>query len=159
MRVSSGSEKARIAPQSFSTIPNATHLHLRSEGGLYPLCAEHLHHLLHLMCGASCTYDAIHQSPTPSSSLLVCPAAGPSFPPSLIRTLGDGEASSSRSVRARSQLPTNRHTRRATSETNEASGWMPSRRCGCARCRQKSCRTRSCSLETRCTLTSPPERR
>lgn len=66
MRVSPGSEQTRRAPQSFSTIPRATHIHLRSEGGLYPWCAGHLRHLLHLMCGASCKYDAIHRSPMPS---------------------------------------------------------------------------------------------
>jgi hypothetical protein len=66
MRVSPGSERTRIAPQSFSTISSATHFHLRSEGELYPLCAEHLHHLLLFMCGASCKYDAIRRSPMPS---------------------------------------------------------------------------------------------
>src|SRR5215217_308817 len=64
MRVSPGSVQARTAPQSFSTIPSTTHFHLRSRGGLYPLCAEHHHQLL--MCGASCKYDAIHRSPMPS---------------------------------------------------------------------------------------------
>ena len=32
MRVSPGSEQARMAPQGLSTIPSATHFHLRSEG-------------------------------------------------------------------------------------------------------------------------------
>src|ERR671912_370663 len=32
MRVSPGSEQARIAPQRLSTIPSATHFHPRSEG-------------------------------------------------------------------------------------------------------------------------------
>jgi hypothetical protein len=44
--------------------PERHTFHLGSEEGLYPLCAEHL--LLLLMCGASCKYDAIHQSPMPS---------------------------------------------------------------------------------------------
>src|SRR5215217_2966695 len=34
MRMSPSSEQARIAPQIFSTIPSATHIHLRSERGL-----------------------------------------------------------------------------------------------------------------------------
>jgi hypothetical protein len=78
MRVWPGSEQARIAPQSFSTIPNTTHFHLRSEGGHYPLCAEHLHHLLLLMCGASCKYDAIHRSSMPfcSDKVFVMPYIG-----------------------------------------------------------------------------------
>jgi hypothetical protein len=34
LRMSPGSEQARIAPQIFSTIPSAAHLYLRSEEGL-----------------------------------------------------------------------------------------------------------------------------
>ena len=34
LRMSPGSEHARIAPRIFSMIPSATHFHLRSEGGL-----------------------------------------------------------------------------------------------------------------------------
>jgi hypothetical protein len=62
----SGTWRSSSSVATVNSIPSATHFHLRSAGGLYPLCAEHFHHLLLLMCGASCKYDAIHRNPMPS---------------------------------------------------------------------------------------------
>src|SRR5829696_8846111 len=62
----SGTWRSSSSVATVNSIPSAAHFHLRSAGGLYPLCAEHFHHLLLLMCGASCKYDAIHRNPMPS---------------------------------------------------------------------------------------------
>src|SRR5215212_7463345 len=67
----SGTWRSSSSVATVNSIPSATHFHLRSEGVLYPLCAEYLHHLLLLKCGASCKYDAIHRSPMPSPLHLI----------------------------------------------------------------------------------------
>src|SRR5215216_5222068 len=58
-------EEANIATEFPDDLPSQSRCHslnshLCSEGGLDPWCCEHLHHLLLLMRGASCKYDAIH---------------------------------------------------------------------------------------------------
>ena len=65
-------EGANIATEVPDDLPSqgrchSLNSHLCSEGGLYPWCCEDLHHLLLLMPGAPCKYDAIHRTSMPSS--------------------------------------------------------------------------------------------